>query len=75
MARQLIQDGFFLIPEGGFTVLLKKGADRHADPLFEQRIRVDESSPDALGQLPPDGGFTAAGQADEGDSGQSVTGR
>ena len=48
-ASQLVDDSLFPIPESRLTVLLEKRTDRHADPLFEHRIGVDEASSNAFG--------------------------
>src|SRR5690606_14791025 len=63
--RQLVKHLLFDVAERGFSVLLKKGTDRHADPLFEHHVGVQKASSESSGQLAPDGGLSTSGQTNQ----------
>ena len=65
--RQLIDDLVFELPKRRLALTLEIAADRFADPLLDLGVAVNEWQVKAAGQVSPDRGFAAAGQADEGD--------
>jgi hypothetical protein len=63
--RQFVNHLSFNVPKGRLTLSLEILADRAAQPIFNPVIRVNERQLQAASELPPDCGFTGAGQADE----------
>lgn len=62
---QLFDDRLFHIPKPLFPFALEVFADRAAQFLLDDVIRVDERKLQPLGQLAANGRLTAAGETDE----------
>jgi hypothetical protein len=62
--RQFIDYLLFQVTEGFFTLTLKEIADTATETLLDCVIRISERKLKPPGELPPDGGFARAGEAD-----------
>ena len=69
---QFIQGGLLKVPKPFFALAGKEGFDRAAKALLYHVVRVHKRHPQPPSELPPDGGFSAAGQADEGDGAHNI---
>ena len=64
LLRQLIQNCLFKVPESLLTISLEGNPDGAPQAFFDDVIRVKKGKLQTPGELPPDGGFTCAGEAD-----------
>jgi hypothetical protein len=64
---QVANHRFFEVAEGLFTFTLEKLTDRAARSPLDHIVGVREGKSQPPGELPPDGGFSRAGQADQAD--------
>jgi hypothetical protein len=62
---QLIDYLLFLIAKSILTIKLKKSPDGHAQPSFQNGIRINEAQPNPSGQLPANGRLTSAWQTNQ----------
>ena len=62
---KLGEDRFFEIAESGFPFALKENANRAAYLLLDCVIGISEWDVEPPGEMPPDGRFSGAGEADE----------
>jgi hypothetical protein len=62
---QLIQYSFFQITKRSFSVALKGLPDGAAQTLFNDVVRIKERKLQPPGELPTDGGFSGAWEADK----------
>lgn len=69
---QFIEGGLLKVPKPLLALAGKEGFDRAAQALLYHVVRVHKRHPQAPSELPPDGGFSAAGQADEGDAAHNI---
>ncbi len=69
---QFIEGGLLKVSKPFFALAGEEGFDRAAKALLYHVVGVHKRHPQPPRQLPPDGGFAAAGQADEGDDCQSI---
>ena len=69
---QLVDDGFFDIPKRRFALTGEIVTDGAAEPLLNQLVRVHEGQTQPPGQVPADGGFAGAGEANEGNRFQCI---
>ena len=65
--EKFVENLLLEVSEGGFALTLEKDPDRAADAALDLGITVDEAPLEASRQVPADGGFASAGQADQGD--------
>lgn len=63
--RELVDDRLLDIAESIFPLPLEVRADGATDPLLNHMVGIKERQLQPPGELPPDGGFTGAGQADQ----------
>ena len=64
---QLVDHRFLDIAEAALPFAVEIVADRAAQAFLDDVVGVEKGQLQAPGELPPDGGFTGAGEADEGD--------
>ena len=64
--RQVINHVFFDIPKPLFAFALKVFPDRTTETLLDNLIGINKGKLKPSGELTPKGGFTGAGEADEG---------
>jgi hypothetical protein len=63
---QLIQHRFFQITKGSLSIALKGLPDGAAQALFNDVVGIKEGKVQPSGELPTDGGFSGAWEADQG---------
>ena len=64
--RELTNHRLFDITETVFPLTLKILADRAAQLLLYHMVRIKKRELEPPGELPPDGGFSGTGEADQG---------
>lgn len=63
--REFVDQRLFKIAKSLFARLLEVGPYAAAQPLFRNRITVNERQAQFLRDLPADGGFAGAGETDQ----------